>query len=478
MQGKTWSPDSACGEIYIRRQVLEKTIVELINMQVRLFGDWAEIKLQQTDQHQELERKLEALQSEAAGYRENRKSLYTNYREGTIEKDYFLDKKLEYIHLEEKVTAEISKVREEIQLMEAEERKLRNKADEMKNCYLTEYDETVVRTLVSKVEAFNDGHIKVHWRFHEEFPEYNSDGADTSLFNSLPSCKCAVYSSDMFYMTDKNDGDAAKKAAADYCRSQLSLEENEIAWFHDDRDEESLFYQPEFMKMTALAREGMLKTIVVRNAGDLHLQKMELHDFLFWTLPRLQARFISIEDEFDSKQVSADKWEQTVQTIYEKYRGIVRGDQLLFRKDQRKNGERVAMEPKKWHCTLLYGYYHDENGCYADPNAIEWVKKIFQMFIDGKTHFEIVSALNEAEVPTLVGFYNKYELTKRNIGDDTWNSEKLVAIKRNKKYVTECHYKKLCESKGRHCERKPIIDQETFDKVNEIFKYRIKRYEQ
>ncbi|MBR3355020.1 MAG: recombinase family protein [Oscillospiraceae bacterium] len=477
-KAKHGAPDSACGEIYIRRQVLEKTIVELINMQVRLFGDWAEIKLQETDQHQELERKLEALQSEAAGYRENRKSLYTNYREGTIEKDYFLDKKLEYIHLEEEVTAEISKVREEIQRLESEERKLRNKTDEMKNCYLTEYDETVVRALVSKVEAFNDGHIKIHWRFHEEFPEYNSDETDTKLYNSLPCSKCAIYSSDMFYMTDKNDGAAAKKAAADYCRGHLSLEENEIAWFHDDRDDESLFYQPEFMKMTALAREGKLKTIVVRNVGDLHLQKMELHDFLFWALPRLQARFISIEDEFDSKQIPADKWEQTVQTIYEKYRGIVRGDQLLFRKGQRKNGERIAMEPKKWHCTLLYGYYHDENGCYADPEAIDWVKKIFQMFIDGKTHVEIVSALNEAGVPTLVGFYNKYELTKRNVGDDTWNSEKLAAIKRNKKYITECHYKKLCESKGRHCERKPIIDQETFVTVNEIFKYRIKRFGQ
>ena len=343
--------------------------------------------------------------------------------------------------------------------------------------YLTEYDENVVRTLISKVETFNDGLIKVHWRFHEEFPEYKSEETGTGLHEASPCLKYAVYSSDMFYMKKKNDGDAARKVAAEYYKKQLSIEEKEITWFHDDKDEEDLFYQSEFMKMTALAREGKCETIVVRNVGDLHLQKVELHDFLFWTLPRLQTRFISVEDHFDSEQIAADEWEQTVQIIYEKYRGIVRSDQLLHRKDQRRSGERIAKEPVRSHCTLLYGYYHDENGCYADPEAIGWVKKIFQMFMDGKSHFEIVEILNEENVPSLTGFFNKYGLTKRSVGDITWNSEKLVALKRNKKYTTECKYKKLCESKGRHCERKPIIDQETFDKVNEIFKYRIKRFE-
>ena len=474
---KHGTPNAACGEIYIRSSAFEKTIVELINMQVRLFGDWASIRLRQTDKHEELERKITALHEEAAGYRENRKSLYTRYRDGSIEKEYFLEKKLEYLHLEEEVTAEIAQAHDEIQQLEAEEKKLRNTADEMKNCYLTEYDENVVRTLISKVEAFNDGHIKVHWRFHEEFPDYKSEETGTGLHEASPCIKYAVYSSDMFYMQEKNDGDAARKVAAEYYKKQLSVDEKEIAWFHDDKDEEDLFYQPEFMKMTALAREGKCETIVVRNVGDLHLQKVELHDFLFWTLPRLQTRFISVEDHFDSEQIAADEWEQTVQIIYEKYRGIVRSDQLLHRKDQRKSGERIAKEPVRSHCTLLYGYYHDENGCYADPEAIGWVKKIFQMFMDGKSHFEIVETLNEENVPSLTGFFHKYGLTKRNVRDITWNSEKLVALKRNKKYTTECKYKKLCESKGRHCERKPIIDQETFDRVNEIFKYRIKRFE-
>lgn len=471
---KHGTPNASCGEIYIRRSVFEKTIVELINMQVRLFGDWAKIRLQQTDKREEQERKLTTLYAEAAGYRENRKSLYTRYREGNIEKEYFLEKKLEYIHLEEEVTAEITQTEEKIQQLETEEKKLRDTADQMEKCFLTEYDESVVRALISKVEAFNDGHIKVHWRFHEEFPDYNSEETGTNLHDDASLyIKYAAYSSDLFYMPDKNDGIIARAVAADYCKRQLSIEENEITWFHDDKDEEGLYYQPEFMKMTVLAREGKCKTIVVRNVGDLHLQKVELHDFLFWTLPRLRTRFISVEDHFDSEQIAADDWEHTVQIIYERYRGIVRSDQLLHRKDQRRNGERIAKEPVRSHCTLLYGYYHDENGCYADPEAIGWVKKIFQMFKDGKSHFEIAAILNEEEVPTIRGFYKKHGLIAQDPGDQAWNGEKLAALKRNRKFITECKYKKLCESKGRHCERKPIIDQETFDRVNEIFKYRI-----
>ena len=122
---KHGTPNAACGEIYIRSSAFEKTIVELINMQVRLFGDWASIRLRQTDKHEELERKITALHEEAAGYRENRKSLYTRYRDGSIEKEYFLEKKLEYLHLEEEVTAEIAQAHDEIQQLEAEEKKLR-----------------------------------------------------------------------------------------------------------------------------------------------------------------------------------------------------------------------------------------------------------------------------------------------------------------------------------------------------------------
>ena len=170
--------------------------------------------------------------------------------------------------------------------------------------------------------------------------------------------------------------------------------------------------------------------------------------------------------------VSDGEWEETLHSIYEKYSGVMRSDQLLYQKEQRVNGERKASEPRRAKCSALYGYYHDENGCYADTEALGWVKQIFQMFMDGKNHLEIVTILNEANVPTLIEFYSKYDLTKRTEADHTWNSEKLAAIKRNTRYVNDCRCKKLCESLGRHCERKPIIDQETFDAVNAMFKYK------
>ena len=467
------TPNASCCDIHIRRPVFEKTMVNLINLQVRLFGDWADIKLHQADDLQKLEHQIKALRTESDGYLQKRKKLYAEFREGSIDKDAFLEKKLECIRLEEEVMAEIEQAEFELRQKEDERKRIQDKADELRECFLTEYDENVVKSLVSKVEVFNDGHIKVHWRFSEELSDYRSrDEKAAASYSCIDHCKCAVYSSDMFFRTAENDGKAGKLVADNYCRHQLSMKRKDIVWFHDARDEDQLFYRCEYMRMMTLAREEKCEMIVVRNVGDLHLSRAELYDLLFWTLPQLKVRFVSVEDQFDSQKVAEDDWAAAAKDLYEKYAGIMRSDLLLFRKTQRISGERIAPQPTKAKCTALYGYYYDENGCYADQEAIEWVKRIYQMFLDGKSHLEIVPILNEAKVPTMMEFYAKYGITKRKEKDHTWNSEKLAVLKHNSGFATECRHKKLCESLGRHCERKPIITQETFDTVDAMFKYK------
>ena len=468
------TPNAPCSDIYIRRSVFEKTMVDLINLQVRLFGDWAKIRLHQMDGQLELERQIKELHAESDCYRQKRKELYAQFREGSIDKDAFLEKKLECIHLEEEVMAEIEQAEFELRQIEEERKRIQDKADELSGCFLTEYDENVVKSLVSKVEAFNDGHIKVHWRFSEELSDFRSSNEKAAVsYSRNDYCKCAVYSSDMFFRTDENDGEAGKRVADIYCRHQLSVKRKDIVWFHDSRDDGQLFYRCEYMKMMALAKEGKCEMIVVRNIGDLHLSRAELYDLMLWTLPQLSVRFISVEDQFDSQKIAEDDWDAAAKKLYEKYAGIMRSDQLLFRKDERISGKRTVPEPTKPKCTALYGYYYDENGCYADPEAIEWVKRIYQLFLDGKSHLEIVPILNEAKVPTLMEFYIKYGMTKRTEKDHTWNSEKLAVFKHNRKFATDCRHKKLCESLGRHCERKPIISQEIFDAVDAMFKYKM-----
>ena len=466
------TPNASCCDIHIRRPVLERTIIDLINLQAGLFADWAQIKLLKTDRQTELEKQVRKLQLEAEDYKQKRRELYEQFREGSVEKNVFLEKKLDYIHLEEEVLAEIESAEEKLRQIETDKKALKDTAEELNGCFMKEYDENIVRRLISRIEAFNDGHIKVHWRFAEKFPDYTGGGENAIVNKTADHYKCAVYSSDLFLMEEENDGEAAKWVADNYCRHQLGMERKDITWFHDGRDTDQLFYRRSYMQMMTLAREGKCECIVIRNFGDLHLQRDDFYDFLHWTLPELPVRIISIEDQYDSQLITNDSQEKVLQDIYDKYSGIMRSDQLLFRQEQRRNGERKAAEPKKAACTLLYGYYHDENGCYADPEIIGWVKTIFRLFMEGKNHLEIVQLLNDEKVPTLMEFYEKYNLSKRKERDHTWNSEKLAAVKRNKRYVTECRCIELCRSMGRHCERESVVSREVFDAVNDMFKYK------
>lgn len=462
------NPDAACGDIQIRRLPLEDLIVELINLEARIFLDWAKAGEQESARTGELSCRIKKLRSEAEGFRQKRMALYESYREGQLTREDFFDRKRRCLQMEEECLAERDAAEAEFREMERKKEKMKTIACDMQDYrMLSSYDPDICHKLIERIEVFHDGHISVKWRFSEDFPELPPAVCGTEDVSPCHNT-AAVYSSDMRFMEEENDGEAAEEAAALFCKKNLGLDPAEIDRYYDKRNDSNLFYHRDYMRMMAMARSGKYQYIVIRRFSDLYISNEELHNFLYWTLPSLPCRLISVEDSFDSGEATEAKKEK----IYQTYCGVRKGDMMRYRAKLRAQGAAKAKPPVEAICIKLYGYYQDGQGCYADNEAVGTVKLIFRMFLDGASHKQVYRYLNEHSIPTPAQFLQSHGMGGRKEKHHRWDGEKLWAVTRNENFACDCKYRFLCDKAGKHCERHPIISKEDFEAVNRLFQYR------
>ncbi len=466
------NPEAVCGDILIRRPVLEKMIVELINLEARAFLDWSGKENQESFQMKKLKDKIKKLHEEAKQFKQKRMDLYGAYREGRMEKERFLDQKLKCLQMEEECIAECESAEQELKDRKEKCKKKEDLTQDMRDyMLLSHYDSIVCYKLIDRIEVFHDGTISVKWKFSEDFPEYCSKSAEMKPDTTDHYPVAAVYSSDMRFVEEDNDGKEAERTALRFCLERLGIKAKDIDVYYDKRNEENLFYHQEYMRLVAMARSGKYQYVVIRRFSDLYLSQEELHNFLYWTLSLLPGRFISVEDHFDT-QIENKRLEEAKANIYDRYHSVRKSDIMRYRAKRRAAGLEKARPPVEAKCVSLYGYYRDENGCYADEATLKIVKQIFQMFLDGYNHKQIFRYLNAHSVPTASQFFQSHGMDVRKEKSHRWNGEKLWMITRNGKYAEDCPYRFLCERDGKHCERQPIIDKADFREVNRLFQYR------
>lgn len=145
---------------------------------------------------------------------------------------------------------------------------------------------------------------------------------------------------------------------------------------------------------------------------------------------------------------------------------------MRWREWERKQGLCVAKETVL--CSKLYGYRIEEDGCYAVPELLENVKKIYAMAMEHGNMKPVIAWLNRDKIMNSKEFFiqqgDKYEAKY----DPGWNKVKVINLIKNREYVQYCsHYEKCMERGRRHCEKMPIVDQQTYDEVLEICKKRL-----
>ena len=163
-------PFMPCGQIQVLRDRMQEILVKAINAQAKVFlNELKRSRVTSRDIHR-MEKQKQALEKEKQGYRDQRIKLYEKFKAGMLEQDDFLRKKREVLKLEEECLNEYETLCNEITEKQKQLEKLQIGEDKYKEyALLKSYDYDVVHHLISKVECFNDGHIKIHWNFKAEF---------------------------------------------------------------------------------------------------------------------------------------------------------------------------------------------------------------------------------------------------------------------------------------------------------------------
>ena len=475
-------PADPCGQIEVRRDILEETVLKAINKQAKVLLKHYKNRVSSDKTVRKARKELDVLSAEQLSYRNTRMELYRQFKDGRLEKDDFLKRKTEVLRQEEECLSEIEALKEKLDDMEnGNDYFEKHKGSFEEYSLMKEYDPKLVNRLISRVEFFNDGHIRICWNYKSEFAKAedvkvtgNPAGESTAAGDAAVSAegvsigRVTVYTSDMFLMPQDDDPDSAcvKNGLISYAMEKLGLKPENVLSFYDSKEDRSLFFRDGYMKFIESGRSRAVGVLLIRSFKDLYLSNQQMNDLMFWVLPKLPCRLIAVDDGFDSS-VAAD---EDYRELYVQYKGVRTGDLTRFRKMERENGTRV-IEPVPY-CTRLYGYYSDEDGCHAVPEIIEIVKEMYRLCKENKKLKQAVRWLNSKKIPTGKAFFLQHGYDYSPESDPRWNGEKAWNIIKQEGYVEPCRHYEKCMEQGKHCDRMPIVDRETFDEVNETCRYR------
>ena len=456
-------PADACGQIEIRSDVLEKILVDEINAHAKELRNKANVLTSVNNDLRKLESMIDDLSAEQQAYRDERIVLYEQYKVGRLDKTSFLEKKTAVLKKEEECLSELDSVKARRDMIIRERELAEKKADGIsEGALIKTFDQEVVNSLISRIEFFNDGRIKIYWNYSAVTESNLTDlGVDERRGT------VAIYTSDMFLMPQE-DGDehSVREHLTDYATRELDTSDSDVLYYTDTREIESLYFREGYMRFIDAGRTGRVDTLLIRSFKDLYLSNQQMNDLMFWILPKLPCKLISVEDGFDSSVAAADE----CRAMYEKYKGVRKGDITRHRALERKNGRREAKEVL--YCSRLYGYYPNDDGCYADPEVLGIVKKMFQIAKESHNLKPVVKWLNDNNIPTSKAFYIQHGYAYSKEVNPHWDKDKLWGVMKQEGYVKPCRHYAKCMELGRHCDRVPIIDQETFDEVYRYCKYR------
>lgn len=463
-------PADPCGQIEIRKDKLEEILLKAVNSQAAVLLERTKGSKVTGKLIRNLERQIDALSVEQQAYHDKRMELYKAFKAGQMDKDSFLSKKNVVLKKEEECLGELEALKNRLQEQQNDLQLLQEGAENFRKYSLMDaFDCDVINQLISRVEFFNDGHIKIAWNYESEFAAEvepgNSDEAGAAE-EEKETLKVAVYTSDLFLIPQGDNQMQTKNQLITYAKDVLQVEQEEMLFFGDTKEDYGLFFREGYMKFIDMGRTGKAEILLIRSFKDLYLSNRQMNDLMFWILPKLSCRLIAIDDDFDSATAS----EAERREIFEKYKGVRNGDLTRFRAEERDAGLREAKQVI--YCSRLYGYVIKDDGCYAVPEILDIVKRIFQLSKENHNLKQAVRWLNAEEVPTAKAFYLSHGYDYKPEADPRWNKEKAWGVIKQEGYVQYCRHYEKCMELGRHCERMPIVDQETFDEVNEYCRYR------
>ena len=256
-----------------------------------------------------------------------------------------------------------------------------------------------------------------------------------------------------------------------------------LRWYTDDGYSGANFQRPGFQAMLADIEAGKVGTVIVKDMSRLGRNYLQVGMYTEMIFPQKGVRFIAINDGVDSAQGDNDF--APLRNIFNEW--LVRDTSKKIKAVKRSkgmNGKPITSKP-------VYGYLMDEDENFIiDEEAAPVVKQIYNLCLAGNGPTKIARMLTEQQIPTPGTLeYRRTGSTRRyHPGYECkWATNTVVHLLENREYTgclvnfkTEKPSYKLKHSIENPPEKQavfenhhePIIDRETWERVQELRKQR------
>ncbi len=256
-----------------------------------------------------------------------------------------------------------------------------------------------------------------------------------------------------------------------------------LRWYTDDGYSGANFQRPGFQAMLADIEAGKVGTVIVKDMSRLGRNYLQVGMYTEMIFPQKNVRFIAINDGVDSAQGENDF--APLRNIFNEW--LVRDTSKKIKAVKRSKG----MSGKPITSKPVYGYLMDEDENFiVDEEAAPVVRQIYSLCLAGNGPTKIARMLTEQQIPTPGTLeYRRTGSTRRyHPGYECkWATNTVAHILENREYTgclvnfkTEKASYKLKHSIENPPEKQvifenhhePIIDRETWERVQELRKQR------
>ena len=256
-----------------------------------------------------------------------------------------------------------------------------------------------------------------------------------------------------------------------------------LRWYTDDGYSGANFQRPGFQAMLADIEAGKVGTVIVKDMSRLGRNYLQVGMYTEMIFPQKGVRFIAINDGVDSAQGENDF--APLRNIFNEW--LVRDTSKKIKAVKRSkgmSGTPITSKP-------VYGYLMDEDENFIiDEEAAPVVRQIYSLCLAGNGPTKIARMLTEQQIPTPGTLeYRRTGSTRRyHPGYECkWATNTVVHLLENREYTgclvnfkTEKPSYKLKHSIENPPEKQavfenhhePIIDRETWERVQELRKQR------
>ena len=256
-----------------------------------------------------------------------------------------------------------------------------------------------------------------------------------------------------------------------------------LRWYTDDGYSGANFQRPGFQAMLADIEAGKVGTVIVKDMSRLGRNYLQVGMYTEMIFPQKGVRFIAINDGVDSAQGENDF--APLRNIFNEW--LVRDTSKKIKAVKRSKG----MSGKPITSKPVYGYLMDEDENFIiDEEAAPVVRQIYSLCLAGNGPTKIARMLTEQQIPTPGTLeYRRTGSTRRyHPGYECkWATNTVVHLLENREYTgclvnfkTEKPSYNLKHSIENPPEKQavfenhhePIIDRETWERVQELRKQR------